>query len=220
MLAVAPRSIPKIRSPSRGTSPSARPHVSAVTSRDRSTSDVPRLRRRALKPGSRFTSARASSASFAIAAARSGRCAMLGFALRHVFTWKGGSSSPAAWHCAKSAPPSSIRANQCNGSSGRVPRATKRDSGCFPAAVRRAASIASAVVDGHCAGSSANTSTGARPCARRGSDPMHRTRAPVSRFSIRASCAESQRRHLRRPFDRSRSLSPMKAITCSNAMRA
>ena len=69
---------------------------------------------------------------------------------------------------------------------GRVPSATNRENGCLPAAVRKAATMRSPVFSGHCAGSSASTRTGASPCARRGSLPMQRTRAPVSRCSIRA----------------------------------
>ena len=61
-----------------------------------------------------------------------------------------------------------------------------------------------------------DTSTGARPCARRGSEPIQRTRAPVWRSSMRACCAVSQTFHR----CRSSSLSPMKATTCSKAIRA
>ena len=77
-------------------------------------------------------------------------------------------------------PPSSCLLNQCPESAGRVPNATRRLPGILPSPVTMAANILAPVLVGHCAGSSNSARTGARPCARLGSDEMHRTRAPVS----------------------------------------
>ena len=128
---------------------------------------------------------------------------------------KGLSSASAAWHCAWSAPPASIRANQCSSCAGFVPMATNLQLGCFPAAVRSAASIRSDLLGSHCAGSSARIKHGASPWARRGSEPRTRTRAPVSLFSTRPLCAVSQTRQTGLEIR-----GPMKATTCSKAIRA
>ena len=88
-----------------------------------------------------------------------------------------------------------ILANQCHSNAGRVPSAIIREPGIFPIAVRSAATIRSAVDGSHCAPSSASTRRGASPCARRGSEPMHRTRAPVALFVMDAALLESCTRH-------------------------
>ena len=97
------------------------------------------------------------------------------------------------------------------------------ENGCLPAAVRSAETIFSPVVFGHCAGSSARTKVGARPCARFGSEPIHLIRAPVALCSILACCAVSQTRHFRSGTRRARSASSSSdrnAWQCSNDMRA
>ena len=70
-------------------------------------------------------------------------------------------------------------------------RATENPA-AFRSDVLRTARIRSERARGQLAGSSARTIDGARPAARAGSLPMHRTRAPVSRSSIIALCVLSQ----------------------------
>ena len=128
-----------------------------------------------------------------------------------------GSSARAACVCEKSAPPFSIFAKKCSASAGRVPSATNRLWGCLPAAVFSADTIRSAVVGGHCEPSSANTKTGANPCAAAGIAP-DATDASAG-FPVFDS---GLLRRVPRTFHRrlSSSLSPMKATTCSKAIRA
>ena len=89
-----------------------------------------------------------------------------------------------------------------------------REPGILPMLVVSAASIFSAVVCGHCAGSSASTSAGASPCARFGSEPMQRSRAPDSRCSTIANCCVLSTRQV------APGSAPMNAIAWSKAIRA
>lgn len=98
------------------------------------------------------------------------------------------------------------------------PVARMREPGILPIAVASAARILSEIPGGHCAGSSAMTSRGASPCARAGSLPMHRTRAPVGRYSTVATFAESCRRQSLRTV-RSWPSSSRNARTCSKTIR-
>ena len=77
---------------------------------------------------------------------------------------------------------------------GRVPSATSREPDTLPSPVRSARDLPSLEATGRRAGSSANTENGRRPCARFGSDPIHRTRDPVSGCSRIAAFCESCRR--------------------------
>ena len=91
--------------------------------------------------------------------------------------------------------PESMTRNQWAASAGLVPSATNLLWGCLPSAVLSADLIASLVVLGQELGSSAKTSTGAKPIARFGSLPMHRTLEPDGLYSILAFWAVSQTRH-------------------------
>ena len=77
-------------------------------------------------------------------------------------------------------PPAPLRTSGSHPPAGSRARRTA-SAAASPAAVRSAATIRSPVVSGHCAGSSASASTGARPCARRGvgADAPHPRPCPL-----------------------------------------
>ena len=222
MAAVVPASMPQRHGPARGTSSaSSCSHVPAAKSAARSVSDVPWFNRSAKNAGNNEASVVARSASVAN---RRGQD-------------PASSRQRRDWPSATSVVRTGDRHARLRDTARRCRarrRAASRTSGPYPPAAFPTRSVDCAwhltqapstarrdiralVLGGHCAGSSASTNAGAKPCARRGSLPRHRTRAPVCRSSMLACCAVSQ---IRNRFGSWASHGRTNARMCSNATRA